>query len=65
MPTLKCNKCDVKTLCTEYLSDAECQHKITDKEIQHAIRHKSRNYSNDFLIFAVLSEEFMSGRQNT
>lgn len=65
MSVLKCNKCDIQTMCTDYLKDAECLHKITKKEIVHAMRNHMKMIQNDFATSQALCEEFMTGRQNT
>lgn len=52
-------------MCTEYLKDAECRHKITKKEIVQVIQNHARMMQNDFVMSQMLSEEFMTGRQNT
>ena len=73
MPIIKCNYCNVKTLCTEYLRGAACHHEVTDEEIlqatlrqtPHRSKSHTKSHNNDISISEVLSNEFMTGRQNT
>lgn len=73
MPIIKCNDCNVKMLCTKYHRNAVYFHKVMNVEIlqanlrptPHISKSHTKSHNNDISISEALSDEFMSGMQNT